>query len=65
MPGISPIEGEVLDEEDVDGLAPWSMPGIEEESLEPQAARVTARTAAVPAAARARRRTAGREEVNM
>ncbi|WP_232485890.1 hypothetical protein [Streptomyces fildesensis] len=63
---MSPIEGEALAEEDADDLAPWSMPGIEEESLdEPQATRVTARTAAVPAAARARRRTVGREEVNM
>ncbi|WP_432181254.1 hypothetical protein [Streptomyces sp. NBC_00063] len=64
---MSPIEEDALAEEDADGLAPWSMPGIDGESLEePQAARVTARTAAVPAAARARRRrTAGQEEANM
>ncbi|MET8126437.1 hypothetical protein [Streptomyces sp. NPDC005231] len=63
---MSPIEGEVLAEADGDDLAPWSMPDIEEESLdEPQAAKLTVRTAAVPAAARARRRTVGREVANM
>jgi hypothetical protein len=64
---MSPIDGDAFAEEDADDVAPWSIPGIEEESLleEPQAARVSARAATVPAAARARRRTVGRDEVNM
>lgn len=66
MPGMSPIEGDAF--ADADDLAPWSIPGIEEEELlleEPQAARISARAVAVPAAARGRRRTVGREEVDM
>src|SRR3954468_11014820 len=45
-----------------DGIAPWFIPGIDDESWdeEPQATRVSARAADRPAAARARRRTAGR-----
>src|SRR4051812_21992835 len=70
MPGMWRFEGESFEGEplaagDVDAVAPWSIPGIEEGSPEePQAARTRARATAVPGATRARRRTAGRA-VNM
>ncbi|WP_327321716.1 hypothetical protein OG735_03905 [Streptomyces sp. NBC_01210] len=64
MPGMPLTEGVTLAEEEADGLAPWSMPGIEEPLEEPQAARVMARAAA-PTDAGAGRRTAEREELNI
>ncbi|GGV02089.1 hypothetical protein GCM10010211_81790 [Streptomyces albospinus] len=60
MPGM---DGVPLAEDDGDA-APWCMPGLDEsdESFdEPQAAIVSASTAAVPAAARPRRRRVKRE----
>ncbi|GAA3477364.1 hypothetical protein GCM10018966_018940 [Streptomyces yanii] len=66
MPGMSLIEGDALREAEAEAFAPWPMPGMDEESLEePHAARVSARAAAVPAAATARRGRAEREEANM
>lgn len=66
MPGMSPIEGDALDEGDAEDLLAWSMPGMAAESLEePQAARVSARAAAAPVAAIARRRAMRREEENI
>ncbi|MGW2083529.1 hypothetical protein ACWCOW_43035, partial [Streptomyces sp. NPDC001939] len=56
--------GDALGEEDAEDVAPWSMPGMDEELLEePQAASVSARAVAAPAAARLRRRAVNRQEV--
>ncbi|GAA2332174.1 hypothetical protein GCM10010246_14410 [Streptomyces cuspidosporus] len=63
MPGMSPIEGDALDEDAAEDVLPWSLPGMGEEPLEePQAARASARAAVAPAAAIARRRAMRREE---
>ncbi|GHE60056.1 hypothetical protein GCM10014715_11840 [Streptomyces spiralis] len=60
MPGMSPIACDALGEAGTDDLAPWSMPGMDEESPEeppeePQAASTSVRAAAAPAAAKPRR----------
>ncbi|MFL5997627.1 MAG: hypothetical protein ACJ736_25505 [Streptomyces sp.] len=63
---MSPIEGDALDEGDEEDLLACSMPGMEAESLEePQAARVSARAAAAPLAAIARRRAIRQEKENI
>ncbi|GAB1333274.1 hypothetical protein ACE1SV_76130 [Streptomyces sennicomposti] len=60
---MSDIEDDATDEDDAVELPPWPMSGMEAESLEePQAARVSARAAAAPVAAIARRRAMRREE---
>lgn len=63
MPGMSPVEGVALDEDEAEDLLPWSVLGMDEESLEElQAARVSARTVVTPAAAIVLRRANRREE---
>ncbi|WP_405634157.1 hypothetical protein OHB53_08280 [Streptomyces sp. NBC_00056] len=60
---MSPVEGVALDEDAAEDLLPWSVLGMDEESLEElQAARVSARTVVTPAAAIVLRRANRREE---